>query len=168
MKGMLLLAVVAGLTVACGSPASGAFPDEIECVQPAPVATSQQAPGTVSPAAYLARMRSGSETMERLRSGLRAKYAEDTFYRRDAFRPDFAAYADNTICTAQGMFDLAAPDARYEKYEADLDAALTALIEHTRAGREAVRARNVSEYRDWFKGADARIAAVKTAANAVR
>jgi len=168
MKAAVLLAAAMGLTWACGSPAEGVFPDEIECVQPAPVATSQRAPGSVSPQAYTARMRSSSDTIERLRSGLRAKYAEDTFYRREAFRPDFAAYADETICTAQGMLDLTAPDARFEKYEADLDAALTALIDHTRAGREAVRARNVSDYRDWFKGADAKIAAVRTAANAVR
>lgn len=168
MRAAFLLAVVAGLAWACGSPASGIFPDEIECVQPAPVATSQQTPGTVSEMAYTARMRSSSETIERLRSSLRAKYREDTFYRREAFRPDFAAYADDTICTAQGMLDLTAPDTRYEKYEADLDAALTALIEHTRAGREAVRARNVSDYRAWFKRVDAKIAAVSTAANAVR
>lgn len=168
MKARLFLAVVSGLTWACSSPSSDVFPDEVECVQPAPVATSQRTPGAVSPQAYTGRMRSSAETIERLRSGLRAKYPEDTFYRREAFRPDFAAYADDTICTAQGMLDLTAPDARFEKYEADLDAALTELIEHTRAGREAVRARNVSDYRDWFKGVDAKIGAVRTAANAVR
>ena len=103
-----------------------------------------------------------------LRADLRAKYAEDTFYRRDAFRPDFAAYADQTVCTAQAMIDVSAPDTRFREYESTLDAALQALIEHTRAGREAVRARNVSDYRKWFDGADARIVAVREAALAVR
>lgn len=94
---------------------------------------------------------------------LRGKYPEDTFYRRDGFRPDFATYADQTVCTAQGMIDLTAPDARFAGFDATLDAALGDLIAHTRAGRAAVRARNVSEYRDWYRGVDARIAAVRNA-----
>jgi hypothetical protein len=63
---------------------------------------------------------------------------------------------------------VSAPDTRFREYESTLDAALQALIEHTRAGREAVRARNVSDYRKWFDGADARIVAVREAALAVR
>ena len=168
MRAALALALLAGLLAACGSSGGGDFPAEIECAQPAPVATSQRSPGSASPGAYTSRMRSASDSLDRLRSTLRGKYAEDTFYRREAFRPDFAAYADQTICTARGMLEISAPDARFEKYESDLDSALTDLIQHTEEGREAVRARNVSDYRDWFKGADAKIAAVRTAANALR
>ena len=43
------------------------------------------------------------ETSGKLRTDLRAKYPEDTFYRRDAFRSDFAAYADQTLCVAQSL-----------------------------------------------------------------
>ena len=63
------------------------------------------------------------------------------------------------------MFELAPPDARFSAYDAKVDAALTDLIAHTRAGREAVRSRNVSDYRDWYSGVDARIAAVRLAAS---
>jgi hypothetical protein len=64
------------------------------------------------------------------------------------------------------MFDVDPPDARFSEYDANLDAVLQELIAHTRAGREAVRVRNVSDYRDWFKEVDGKIVAVRQAANA--
>ena len=66
---------------------------------------------------------------------------------------------DELRAVAQAMLDLTAPDTRFREYESTLDAALSDLVEHTRAGREAVRARNVSDYRTWFKDADAKIEA---------
>ena len=151
---------------ACGGGGSAAtFPEEAECPAPAPLATSRARPGTVSAESYLRRVQSFSQNLSHLRANLRAKYKDDTFYRRDEFRPDFADYASQTVCTAEAILQLSPPDSRYAAYDSALDAALTDLIEHTRFGREAVRSRNVSEYREWFKGADARISAV-TAASA--
>ncbi len=111
-------------------------------------------------------MRNSAENLERLRANLRSKYPDDTFHKREAFRPDFADYASQTVCTAQAMFDLNPPDARFADYNTNLDLLLEDLIAHTRAGREAVKKRNVSDYRDWFKGVDGKIAAVRQAANA--
>lgn len=162
-----LSGAIALIVASCGG-GSGSFPEEAECPAPAPIATSRAQPGTTSPQAYTARMRSSSDALAKLRADLRGKYPEDTFYRRDAFRPDFASYADQTVCTAQAMIDVTAPDTRFREYESTLDATLEALIEHTRAGREAVRARNVSDYRKWFKDTDAKIAAVHDAAVALR
>lgn len=162
IAGVLASALASG--VGCGgSPSS--FPDETECPVPAPLATSRAAPGAVSPNAYLQKLQAFASTLEKLRADLRAKYPEDTFYRREEFRPDFAAYASQTVCTAQSMFDLDPPDARFTDYDATIDALVRDLIEHTRAGREAVRSRNVSEYRDWYEGADTKILAVRNAAN---
>ncbi len=163
---MRVLAGVAGIiamvAASCGG-ASASFPEESECPAPAPLATVRNQPGVVSTRAYVTRLRASGETLERLRADLRGKYPEDTFYRRDGFRADFATYADQTVCAAQGMIDLTAPDARFASFDATLDTALADLIAHTRAGRAAVRARNVSEYRDWYRGVDARIAAVRNA-----
>ncbi|MCC6959122.1 MAG: hypothetical protein IT301_04685 [Dehalococcoidia bacterium] len=160
---MALSSAVALLVSACGGNASS-FPAEAECPAPAPLPTVRTAPGSVSTRAYLTRLRTSSESLVKLRDTLRASYPDDTFYRRDAFRPDFARYADETLCTAQAMLDLAAPDARFERYETNLDAALAELITHTRAGRDAVRQRNTSEYRDWYKDVDAKTRAVREAA----
>lgn len=152
---------------ACGSGASS-FPEEIVCVEPAPLPTSRAAPGTVSAQSYVSRVRSSADTLVKLRGDLRAKYADDTFFRRSEFRPDFATYADQTICTAQAMQALSAPDTRFAEFDSKLEVTLIALVEHTEFGREAVRARNVSDYRDWFKEADAKIAAVREAAYSQR
>jgi hypothetical protein len=120
----------------------------------------------VSVEAYTRRLQGFTLNLERLRSDLRSKYADDTFYRRSEFRPDFALYASQTVCTAEAMLQLSAPDARYAEFDSTLDAALGDLIAHTRFGREAVKSRNVSEYRDWYEEADRKIAAVRTAAYA--
>ncbi len=162
MRRLAAILAPALVFAACGGGVS-TFPEEVECVQPSPLPTSRTTPGAVSPQAYFSRIQNGVSALEKLRSDLRSKYPEDTFYRREAFRPDFAAYADETICTATALLALTPPDGRFENFESTLDTALTALIDHTRAGREAVKSRNVSEYRDWFDGADAKIAAVRTA-----
>ncbi len=148
---------------ACGSPSS-TIPDEPECPAAAPLPTSRATPGAVSVQAYFSRVREGTSRLYQSREDLRADYPEDTFYRRENFRPDFIAYADETICTARALQELTAPIPALEGFERRLDAALTALVEHTVAGRDAVRTRNVSEYRDWFAGVDEVLGEVLAAA----
>jgi hypothetical protein len=157
------LGAVAGLAVACGG--GNTFPEESECAPAAPLPTVRSRPGIVSQQAYEQRIQNSTSNLENLRATLRGKYEDDTFYRRDGFRPDFADYADKTVCTAQAMLDLSPPNTNWTEYDAALDAALADLIDHTRFGREAVRKRNVSEYRQWFKDADRKINAVRQAAN---
>lgn len=150
------------LAAACGSPSS-AIPEVPECPAAAPLPTSRTTPGAVSVQAFLSRVREGTGRLYQLREDLRADYPEDTFYRRETFRPDFIAYADETICTSRALQELSAPIPALEEFDRRLDAALAALIEHTLAGRDAVRTRNVSEYRDWFAGVDERIGEVLAA-----
>jgi hypothetical protein len=153
------IGVLALGSVACGSPSS-AIPAEPACATPAPLPTSRTTPGAVSVQAYFSRIRNGAAALYTAREELRAKYAEDTFYRREEFRPDFIAYADATICAAQGLQELSAPTTSLAEFDQKFDAALIALIEHTEAGREAVRMRNVSDYRAWFAGVDEKVSAV--------
>lgn len=163
MKALLAMTLTVLFAASCGGAASS-FPEETACPAPSPLPTSRASPGVVSVDAYTRRLQGFATNLERLRAEQRIKYAEDTFYRRDEFRPDFAQYASQTVCTAQIMLDLEPPDARFVEYDATLDAALTELIEHTREGREAVKKRNVSDYRDWYADADRKIAAVRAAA----
>jgi len=157
------LGLAGGLAAACGG--NGSFPEEAACAPAAPLPTSRATPGVVAQQAYLGRIQNSTANLESLRAALRAKYDDDTFYRRDEFRPDFADYADKTVCTAQAMLDLSPPHQGFAEYDSALDAALADLIDHTRFGREAVRKRNVSEYRQWFKEADRKIQAVRAAAD---
>ena len=165
MRGAVTIAVLAALALgsaACGSP-SGTIPAEPVCATPAPLPTSRATPGTVSVQAYFSRVREATGRLYQIREGLRASYPEDTFYRREAFRPDFIAYADETICTSVGLRGLMAPIPALQAFKSRLDETLTALIEHTTAGREAVRTRNVSEYREWFAGVDEKLGEVLSA-----
>lgn len=158
------VAMATYLAVACGG-SSGSFPEEAECTPGAPLPTSDASPASVSIGAYFRRLQNSTANLERLRATLRGSYPQDTFYRRDEFRPDFAEYADQTVCTAQAMMDVSPPDGRFAEYDSKLDSALADLIDHTRFGREAVRKRNVSEYREWFRDADQAIAEVRRAVN---
>lgn len=165
----LRAAVATGLAVfalaGCGTPDSN-FPAETACPSPQALPTSRAAPGTVSPQAFVGRIRAGARELEQARERLREVYPNETFYRRETFRPDFAAYADRTLCLARELRGLPAPTDRLAAWKAGVDAALDALIAHTAAGREAVRTRNVSQYREWYAGVDAKLDAVEAAANA--
>lgn len=166
MRRVLAAAVTAGLLAGgCGTPDAN-FPAETVCPSPQAVATSRATPGAVSPQAFVARIRGGAAELEQLRERLAEEYPGETFYRRESFRPDFAAYADATICLARELQALQAPVPRLEAWKANVDAALAALIAHTEAGRAAVRSRNVTEYRAWHRGVEERIGAVTAAADA--
>lgn len=114
----------------------------------------------VSPAAFLAEVRASTASLLRLRDEFAARYPDDTFYRRDAFRPDMAAFADEMICTAEALRALESPIAGFDAWTAALHTSLDDLLESTRFGREAVRSRNVSEYREFREELDTRLAAV--------
>ena len=109
-------------------------------------------------------MRTAVDRLATLRETLRNTYPGDKFSRESQFRVDFAAYADSTVCGAQNLVGVRAPAANFEQFDKDLDAALQGLIDHTQAGRTAVKARNVSDYRTWYQGVDLKLDAVKAAA----
>lgn len=148
---------------ACGTPDSS-FPAETECRTPEPVPTSRSVDGMASPAGFLDRVRTSTVELLRSRDRFAAEYPDDTFYRRDAFRPDMAAFADELICTAAALRSLESPIAGFDDWTASLHLTLDELISFTRSGREAVRSRNVSEYREFRAGLDQRLAAVERVA----
>lgn len=157
--GALAIIVAAIIFPACGSPGS-AIPAEVVCGTREPALTSFSAPGVISMRAYWSRLQDGSSRLYQLRESLRRTYPEDTFYRRDAFRPDFVAYADASICLARELLAIARLPAQDDVFTANLIGALDAFIAHSEAGREAIRTRNVSAYRDWYAGVDGHLAAV--------
>jgi hypothetical protein len=58
---------------------------------------------------------------------------------------------------------LAAPAPELEQFDTEVDGALSVLLDAMGAGRDAVRERNVSKYRDWLGSVDSDIAALKSA-----
>jgi hypothetical protein len=153
--------VLAVGVMGCGTPDAN-FPAATVCPSPQAIPTGRG----VSEQAFVGRIRAGVWELAAARERLRAEYPGERFYRRETFRPDFAAYADRTLCLAQELRGLAAPTEPLAAWKAGVDVALEGLIAHTAAGREAVRTRNVSEYREWYRGVDARIEAVEAAVSA--
>ena len=158
----------AGLVLLASAPACGtadsSFPAEPECPVPEPLPTSLSVAGVASPPEFLARVRNRTTDMLRARDRFASEYPDDTFYRRDSFRPDMAAFADELICTAEALSQLESPIAGFDDWTGALHLALDELVSWTRFGREAVRSRNVSEYREFRAGLDRRLAAVERVA----
>ena len=151
--------VLLPMLAACGGGA--AFPEPAPCAQP-PSAVAGSGRQAINQ--YFATVRTAVDRLATLRETLRNTYPGDKFSRESQFRVDFAAYADSTVCGAQNLVGVRAPAANFEQFNRDLDAALQGLIDHTQAGRTAVKARNVSDYRTWYQGVDLKLDAVKAAA----
>jgi hypothetical protein len=97
----------------------------------------------------------------------RSKYPSGNFSRQQEFRVDFADYADKTRCLAAYLRDLPPLTPADEGADTALNTTLDDLLAHTEFGREAVRRRNVSEWREWRDNVDARINAVRAAVRVI-
>jgi hypothetical protein len=150
----LLLCTLAPLTLAMGC-GGGTLAEPAPCVTPAPLPTGT--PGLPQARQYLSTVRSGIDRIKKLRTDQRSLYPERTFSRSSEFRTQFAAYADASVCAAAALRDLKPPTTALQPFDDTLDAALNQFIDHMKFGREAVRKRNVTEYREWFDGVDAKI-----------
>jgi hypothetical protein len=163
----LLVLVVAPSLVACSG--SSSYPDPAPCPPPASASATATPPGRPpggppggsAAAVYTNAIRVGVQRIRDLRADQRSLHPTDKFSRTPEFRTSFATYADDTICTAEALKAVKAPDQRYTDFDESLDASLQALIDHTLAGREAVGQRNTSAYRDWYRDVDAKIDALR-------
>ncbi|HEU4598333.1 MAG TPA: hypothetical protein VFS26_01175 [Solirubrobacterales bacterium] len=155
--------LAAGLAVPAFVACSGgsSFPSPAECAQAAPLPTAT--PGAPERGAYFSALRTGVDDLESELSEFRSNWPSGSFSRDGDFRRDFAKYADETRCKATYLRDMQPPGPELSDYDQSLDAALDDLLSHTAFGREAVRTRNVSEWRQWRDGVDAKIEAVRTA-----
>jgi hypothetical protein len=151
--------------VACGG--GGSFPEPAQCLTPPALPTSSRTPGATSRIAYNNTLLDGVRRLQSYADDFRGEWPSGNFSRQQEFRLDFADYADQTRCLATYLRDLPPLDGESEQPDAALNAVLDDLLVHTELGREAVRKRNVSEWRDWRDNVDARINAVRAAVRAV-
>lgn len=169
MTGLQVVVVLVALVpLAMGCGGTGAFPEPAECLTPAPLPTSVRTPGTTSPNAYRGTIQDGVRRMGDSLDDFRGTYPSGNFSRKSEFREDFAVYTDETRCTATYVRDLPPANATYAERDSTLDKALDELLRHTEFGREAVRQRNVSEWRQWRDGVDMKLNAVRDASRAIQ
>ena len=154
---LVVLALATVMSATCGE-ADSAMPDPQPC-PPAPTLVPQRF-DRLGP--YRQAIGRGVAQVDRLTQEFRLQYPDGKFYRSSSFRADFAAYADTTVCIAQGLKALELPP-ELAGTQAAFDRELDSLIAHQAAGREAVRTRNVSEYRAWYANIDAKVASLRRA-----
>lgn len=65
------------------------------------------------------------------------------------FRAAFATYASRVICLATNMRDLPIPGPAFDDFHRPFSVAMNQQIAIATAGRDAVRQRNVTRYRQW-------------------
>lgn len=162
--GLAATAFASAVLLACSG--SGSFPEPADCVTPAPLPTSARS-GNTSRSAYESTLQDGVRRLQLYADDFRGKYPSGNFSRQQEFRLDFADYADRTRCLAAYLRDLPPHMPEEEMADAALDVTLGTLLTHTELGREAVRARNVSQWREWRDNVDARINAVRAAVRVI-
>lgn len=158
---LLLLGTL--LASACGS-GGGALSTTADCPSPSPLPSAHRGSFTDGP--YLTAVNTYVGRLQQLREDERAKYPDRTYNSSNDFRVTFASYSDDTICAGTDLLSLKPASPGTKAYKTKLDAAVTALIDHTKAGRDAVKSRNVSDYRRWYDGVDAKLQDVITASRA--
>lgn len=158
------VAAFAMFASACGS-GSSTMTDAAVCPTPSPTATAGTGAGQrFRPNRYVSTIQAGVAQLTTLYETQRAKWPDRTFSRDASFRVDFATYADTSICAAQSLLALDAP-ANQQETKDSFDFAVRAYLSHVQAGRDAVRTRNVSEFRTWFDGVQQKLQAVRDVAN---
>ena len=153
----LLVCTLAPFALASGC-GGGSLADAAPCVTP--TALPSGTTGAAQARQYLSTVSSGIDRIKKLRTDERALYPDRSFSRNSDFRTQFAAYADASVCGATALRDLKPPTTVFQSYDDGLDASLAQFIDHMKFGREAVRKRNVSEYRQWFEGVDTKLEAI--------
>lgn len=158
---IFVVAAAAGMILTCGD-ADTAMPDPGACPARSPTPTSRRDPLGF----YRVTLTRNVDRIDTLTAQFRQKYPNGKFYRSGNFRADFARYADETVCIAEYLRGLTLP-ADLAAVEAAFDTAIDEFVAHQLQGREAVKSRNVSEYRDWFKAVDGRMTALRRVSQVV-
>jgi len=160
------LIVLAGLFVAAQLAACGGSPSLAEpapCPPSAPLPTSAATPRVTQGRSYFAVLQDRANRLQELWSGFKLAYPVNSFGRDAAFRPGVAKFIDDSTCAALAIHELQAPTPQLEQAKTQIDIALDAYVVHLKAGREAVRSRNVTDYHAFWDGLDAKFEAVRAA-----
>jgi len=164
---VIAIAIPVVIIFSCGG--SG-LPDPAPCPAPSPVAVASVPPGfddrAAAAQAVQALFNRRIQSLTDLRDAFKKQYPTDTFFRDAAFRPDFATYADKSICTAQQMLETTSVTVGGESVglaKPRLDTALQSFIDTMKDGRDAVASRNVSNYRSWYAAVGGRLQAIRDA-----
>ena len=153
---VLILPLIAGL--ACGD-APSQLPDPLPCPKSTPTPLAQSRPTGQGGAAYRQTVSRGVDRLGEMLLQFRNRWPDGKFSRQAEFRTDFARYVDDSVCFAQSLTQLTAPNPSYEAFSTEFAAVTQTFMKIQAGGRAAVGARDVSGYRDWGKAVDDQMSA---------
>lgn len=131
-----------------------ALPEAPPCVNATP--TPRPTRATEADFRYLRTFQSASDKLQRLTDDWRAAWPEGKFSSRPEFRQEFVVYASASRCLVDDLAAFApANAARYGEFDSQVEGALVQYRDAIDYGLEAVRKRNVSNYREFYKRIDA-------------
>jgi len=146
------VAVLAPVALACGG--GSHFPDPPECVEPTPTPSGREEQRS-SGFAYVVTLANGFEELQRLSDEFELRWPGQRFSSRREFREEFAMFAGESACLVNALIALEPTDPeRFGAFEQEADAALQHYLNVLERGREAVRKRNVSKYREFHRELD--------------
>jgi len=148
-----LLLVAAATATAGGSACSGngSLAGPAPCATPAATPT---VPRSTNPDFYRARtyrlaVDGSVQEINRLTDEFLGAYPSRKLGSSREFRTAAVAFIDQVTCTAKALGGLSPPVEFYAEFNAALGAAMDDLVETMALGREAVRQRNVTRYREF-------------------
>lgn len=155
-RGGLAALVTCSLALAsCGGGAS--LPEAAPCPTPT-VATTTPTSSSQQAGRYFNAVRSQSKILGDRLAAFRASYPERQFYSRDSFRPDFVEYHGTASCAVSALSSIQVPPTASEEtkaFDANLKALMRDYATELEKGREAVRGRNATDYRRFYRQVDA-------------
>lgn len=147
MAGIAALAVLILLVAACGGTTE--LPAAPPCTAPTATPTGR----LPTESRYRRTVMDGIDGLARLLSDFRGQWPDGKFSSKPEFREDFATYAGQAECLAETMKTLVAPPP-LSAFRSILGALMAEYETTLEAGKDAVRQRNVSKYRDWNRDID--------------
>lgn len=151
-----IAAVIPVLFSACGGEST--LPEPPPCPTPTATATPQSSrtPSTQGlQNRYFMAVQAGTTRLTDLLTGFRSAWPENKFYRTNAFREEYTKYAGAAGCVIADLARLTPPTAsRAAEFDAALKAFLSDYDKALKAGTDAVRTRNTTDYRAWAKTMD--------------
>jgi hypothetical protein len=158
MRAAALALGAASVVTACGGTTS--LPDPPPCATPTATPTLGPARGIrqvdATAFAYYRVVNDGSTKLHSLTRDFRDRWPDGKFYHQPEFRTDFVAFAGQSACLTGSLQALAgAPEAsRLAGLKALIDPIFVNYETALNAGREAVRTRNVTDYRAFNRRID--------------
>lgn len=144
-QALLLAVALPSLLTACGSGPGTATAACTPLREASAIPDASGGQGT----AYAATLYAGLGEISNSTNALFQRWPATEPANTPEFRDSFATYASRVICLATNMRDLPVPGAAFDDFHRPFAAAMDEQIAIATLGRDAVRQRNVTRYREW-------------------